>query len=499
MKEIYDVLIIGAGVTGCSIARSLSRYDLNILVVEKDEDVCSGTSKANSAIIHAGFDAETGTLKAKLNVRGARMLPRLSRELDFPYKQNGSMVLCFRKEDEPGLVALYERGIANGVEGLTLMSGDEARELEPALSEEVTMAMLASTAGIVCPFQMTCAFAENAAANGARFRFLTEVTQICKNAPSKKDPHPGFAVTVKDRNGKESVLTARIVVNAAGVRSDRMHNMVSEDHFEVIPRRGEYVILDKTVGDLVSHTIFQLPGALGKGVLVTPTVHGNLLVGPNAEDVSDPEATDITAAGLAEIKKTALLSVPSVPYGQTITGFAGLRAHTDRGDFIIGQPDDAEGFFDAAGIESPGLSASPAIGDYAARMIVRYCRKNGIAPAAHKDRKDIIRRRKGFIHAAQLPAKERDALIRKDPDYGVIICRCENISAGEIKDAIRRTPGAVSMDGIKRRVRQGMGRCQAGFCTPFALPILAAELGIPEEEVCKNRPGSELLLPSDEN
>lgn len=498
MKEIYDVLIIGAGVTGCSIARSLSRYDLKILVVEKDEDVCSGTSKANSAIIHAGFDAETGTLKAKLNVRGAKMLPRLAKELDFPYKQNGSMVLCFRKEDEPGLKELYERGIRNGVEDLRLISGEEARAMEPALSESVTMALLASSAGIVCPFQMTCAFAENAAANGAAFRFLTEVTDIRRNKPGKKDPHPGYTVSVRDSNGRESAITARTVVNAAGVYSDRMHNMVSEDHFEVIPRRGEYVILDKAVGDLVSHTIFQLPSALGKGVLVTPTVHGNLLVGPNAEDVADPEATDITAAGLAEIKKTALLSVPSVPYNQTITGFAGLRAHTDRGDFIIGQPADAEGFFDAAGIESPGLSASPAVGDYAARQIVRYLRSSGISPAVHKDRRDIIRRRRGFIHAAQLSDKERDALIRRDPDFGVIICRCENISAGEIKDAIHRTPGAVSMDGIKRRVRQGMGRCQAGFCTPFALPILAAELGIPEEEVCKNRPGSELLMHSEE-
>ncbi|MBR2123402.1 MAG: NAD(P)/FAD-dependent oxidoreductase [Lachnospiraceae bacterium] len=487
-KSIMDAVIIGAGVTGCSIARSLSRYDLDILVLEKEEDVCSGTSKANSAIIHAGFDAETGTLKAKLNVKGAKMLPRLSRELDFPYKQNGSMVLCFRREDEPGLKALYERGIANGVEGLTLMSGDEARKLEPALSKEVTMAMLASTAGIVCPFQMTAAFAENAAANGARFRFLTEVIRI------EKADHSLYKVTFRDASGNEEEVDTRTVVNAAGLYSDVCHNMVSEDKLEVIPRRGEYLILDKTAGSLVSHTIFQLPSALGKGVLVTPTVHGNLLIGPNAEDVGSAEETNITAKGLAEIRSTALLSVPSVPYGQTITGFAGLRAHTKRGDFILGEPADAKGFFDAAGVESPGLSASPALGDYLARRIVNYLRKSGLSKAVHKDRKEIVTRRRGFIHAGELPADKRDALIRKDPDFGVIICRCENISAGEIKDAIRRTPGAVSMDGIKRRVRQGMGRCQAGFCTPAAMAILARELGIPEEEVCKNRPGSELLM-----
>ncbi len=417
------------------------------------------------------------------------MLPRLSKELDFPYKQNGSMVLCFRKEDEPGLTALYERGIANGVEGLTLMSGDEARKLEPALSKEVTMAMLASTAGIVCPFQMTAAFAENAAANGASFRFLAEVTGIAKAAKGL------YEITFRDVvSGREETVKTRTVINAAGLYSDVFHNMVSADRFEVIPRRGEYVILDKNAGGLVSHTIFQLPSALGKGVLVTPTVHGNLMVGPNAEDVESAEETNITAKGLSEIRSTALLSVPSVPYGQTITGFAGLRAHTKTGDFILGEPADAKGFFDAAGIESPGLSASPALGDYLARRIVNYLRKSGLSKAAHKDRKDIVTRRRGFIHAGELPADKRDALIRKDPDFGVIICRCENISAGEIKDAIRRTPGAVSMDGIKRRVRQGMGRCQAGFCTPAAMAILAKELGIPEEEVCKNRPGSELLM-----
>ncbi len=487
-KSIMDAVIIGAGVTGCSIARSLARYDLDILVLEKEEDVCSGTSKANSAIIHAGFDAETGTLKAKLNVKGAKMLPRLSKELDFPYKQNGSMVLCFRKEDEPGLKALYERGIANGVEGLTLMSGDEARELEPALSKEVTMAMLASTAGIVCPFQMTAAFAENAAANGASFRFLAEVVRI------KKTDRNLYEVTFRDASGSEEAVETRTVVNAAGLYSDVCHNMVSGDKLEVIPRRGEYLILDKTAGGLVTHTIFQLPSALGKGVLVTPTVHGNLLVGPNAEDVDSAEETNITAKGLAEIRSTALLSVPSVPYGQTITGFAGLRAHTKTGDFILGEPADAKGFFDAAGIESPGLSASPALGDYLARRIVNYLRKSGLSKAAHKDRKEIVTRRRGFIHAGELPADKRDALIRKDPDFGVIICRCENISAGEIKDAIRRTPGAVSMDGIKRRVRQGMGRCQAGFCTPAAKAILAKKLGIPEDEDRKNRPGSELLM-----
>ena len=468
-----DVTIIGAGVTGAAIARELSRYALRVLVVEKEEDVCSGTSKANSAIVHAGYDAMPGTLKAKLNVRGAALIKELSRTLDFPYRQNGSMVLCFHAEDRPKLQALYERGIENGVKELRIISGTEARQLEPALSQEVDSALLVPTGGIVCPFNLTIALAENAADNGVEFRFLTEVSDIRKT-------EEGWCL--KTDHGD---IRTRAVVNAAGVYADRFHNMVSAEKMEIVPRRGEYVLMDKEAGTLVNHTIFQLPNELGKGVLVTPTVHGNLLVGPNAVDLPDKEDNETTAAGLEDIKKRACQSVPGLPYRLTITSFAGLRAHEKNDDFIIGEAAGAENFIDAAGIESPGLSSAPAIGEYAAEMIVRKL-------GAEK-KKDFRAERKGFVELAKLPMAERNALIRKRPEYGTIVCRCENISEGEILDAIHRTLGAVSLDGVKRRVRQGMGRCQAGFGTPRTREILSRELHIPMEQVTKNRPGSALI------
>ena len=470
-NDCFDVCVIGAGVVGCAAAMELCRYDLSVCVLEKEEDVCSGTSKANSAIVHAGYDAKPGTVKARMNVRGSELIRRLSRTLDFNYRENVSLVLCFDEKDIPALEALYERGIKNGVRGLKILSGDETRELEPAVSDKVCAALLAPTAGIVCPFGMTIAFAENAADNGAQFRFLTEV----KNAERCGE---GFIVTTSG-----GAVRARYVVNAAGVYSDKIHNLVCEQKLKITPRRGEYVLLDREVGDLVSHTVFQLPGAYGKGVLVTPTVHGNLLVGPSAEDIEDREDTETTPEGTADVKRKALRSVPGVPYNKVITGFAGLRAHEAGDDFVIGES--APGFFDAAGIESPGLTSAPAIGEYIAGLIAE---KSGAAP-----KKDQIDKRAGIPRVAELPAEERSRLIKENPEYGQIVCRCENISAGEITDAIRRRPGAVSLDGVKRRVRQGMGRCQAGFCTPAAAAILARELGIKMEEVRKNAPGSELI------
>lgn len=469
----FDAVVIGAGVTGCAIARYLSRYDLSILVLEKEEDVCSGMSKANSGIVHAGFDAAPGSLMAKMNVRGCEMMRELSKTLDFPYCNNGSLVLCFDEEEMPGLMSLYDRGVRNGVKGLEIISGGEARGLEPAISDKVVAALWAPTAGIVCPFSLTIAFAENAADNGVEFRFLSKVEDI-----SRLDN--GYVVSTSRGD-----IRTKYVVNAAGVYADVIHNMVSSEKMTITPRRGEYVLLDREVGDLVSRTIFQLPGKLGKGVLVTPTAHGNLLIGPNAQDLSDKEDTATTQAGLDESRARALLSVPNIPYHKMITSFSGLRAHTARHDFVLGEPADCEGFFDAAGIESPGLASSPAIGEYIAGLVANK------AGAGRKEA--FAETRKGFVQAAKLPQEERAGLIAERPEYGRIVCRCENISEGEILDAIRRTPGARSMDGVKRRVRQGMGRCQAGFCTPGTMELLARELHIPMEAVVKNRPGSELL------
>lgn len=472
--ERFDVAVIGAGVVGASIARELSRYKLSTVVVERCEDVCSGTSKANSAIVHAGYDAVPGSLKAKFNVRGAELIRELSKKLDFDYRENGSMVISLSPEGHAGLVTLLEKGEKNGVKDLEIISGDRAREIEPALSPEVVEALLVPHGAIVCPFLMTIAFAENAAENGAEFRFLEDVTGIM--------PDDGrFILSV---NGEEK-YDVKYVVNAAGVYADKINNMVSARKLSITPRRGEYVLMDREVGGLVDHTIFQLPTKLGKGVLVTPTVHGNLLVGPNADPLEDKEDISVTADGMDEIKSKALLSVPSIPYNKMITSFAGLRAHESGNDFIIGEAEDCDGFFNAAGIESPGLSSAPAIGEYLAKLIAEK--------AGAQEKSDFIDERKGFIRITKLSPEERNVLIAERPEYGRIVCRCEEVTEGEIEDAIRRPVGARSLDGIKRRVRQGMGRCQAGFCTPKAIEILARELGISEEDVCKNIPGSEML------
>ncbi len=469
----YDVVVIGSGVIGCAVARELSRYQLKICVLEKEEDVCSGTSKANSAIVHGGFDAEPGTLKAKFNIQGSRMMEDLSKELDFDYKRNGSLVLCFAKEDRPALQALYEKGVKNGVEGMSIIGGDEVRKMEPNIEDTVVAALHVPSGGIVCPFGLTIALAENACDNGVEFRFLTEVEHIEKMEEGYR---------VKTNQGE---IEASCVVNAAGVYADTIHNDVSEKKLHITARKGDYCLLDKEAGNLVGHTIFQLPTKMGKGVLVSPTVHGNLLTGPTATDVEDREQTATAAEELDSLMSRAALSVKGIPFRQLITSFAGLRAHEDGDDFVIGEAEDAPGFFDAAGIESPGLSSAPAIGQWLAEKVAEKLN------AAKKE--DWNGNRKGIVRPELLSKEERAELIRKNPAYGTIICRCEGVSEGEIVDAITRTLGAKSLDGIKRRVRQGMGRCQAGFCTPRTMEILARELGIRMEAVCKNAPGSEML------
>ena len=384
------------------------------------------------------------------------------------------MVLCFAEEDRPGLDALYDKGVANGVPDLQIISGEEARAMEPNLSDQVVAALYAPTGGIVCPFGLTIALAENACDNGVEFKLNTEVLDISA-------VEGGYML--KTNQGE---FTARFVVNAAGVYADVFHNMVSGRKLQLIPRKGDYCLLDHEAGDHVSHTIFQLPGKYGKGVLVAPTVHGNLLLGPTAVDVEDKENTATTAQELADVIQKTAISVKNIPYNKVITSFSGLRAHETGDDFVIGEAEDAEGFFDAAGIESPGLSSAPAIGVYLAELIAKK------AGAGKKD--GFKSERKGIPQVSKLSFEERAALIKKRPDYGTIVCRCENVSEGEIVDAIRRTLGATSLDGVKRRVRQGMGRCQAGFCTPRTMEILARELGRPMESICKNGPGSEILI-----
>ncbi len=461
---MYDVIIIGAGAVGCAAAMELSKYKLRICVIDKESDVCEGTSKANSAIVHAGFDAKPGTLKAELNVRGSKLMKKLSEKLDFAYKQNGAMVLCFDEADAGKLEELKQRASINGVEGVSIISGDEARKLEPSLSDKVKAALLANTSAIVCPFEMTLAFAENAYANGTEFRLSEKVSAI-----SNKDG----VFTVTTDKGE---LTAGIVINAAGVFADEIHSMVSAQPMKITPRRGEYMLMDKAAGSTVSRTIFQLPTKMGKGILVTPTVHGNLLAGPTAEDIDDKLDVATTRQGLDEVRAKGSLSVKNIPFNKVITGFSGLRAVGDTGDFII-RESDVKGFIDAAGIESPGLTSAPAIGEYLCEIV------SGIIKLEKKD--NYIDTRKGVVHFGTLTKEQQNELIAKDPSYGRIVCRCEGVTEGEILDAINRPLGARTLDGVKRRTRAGMGRCQAGFCSPTTMALIAQKLGISIADVRK--------------
>lgn len=471
---MYDVIIIGAGVSGAAVARELSRFKVHVCVLEKEEDVCCGTSKANSGIIHAGYDAAPGSLMAELNVRGNELMEELAEMLDFPFKRTGSLVVCMDEENMPALQKLYDKGMANGVKGLKILKKEEIREMEPNISDEVCAALYAPTAGIVCPFSLNIALAENAYENGVEFKFDTEVQEICKE-------ETGYEIRTD-----KGIFHTKCLVNAAGVYADKFHNMVSANPIHITPRRGDYCLFDKTAGNHVNRTIFSLPTKFGKGVLVTPTIHGNLLVGPTAIDIEDKEGTNTTREGLDEVLEKAGQSVKNLPVKQVITSFAGLRAHEDGSEFIIGEPEDAEKFIDCAGIESPGLTSCPAVGEMVAAIIKEKLNL--------QEKETFIFKRKGILNPNSLSKEERAELIRRNPAYGNIICRCEMITEGEIIDAIRRPLGAKSLDGVKRRTRAGMGRCQSGFCSPRTMEILARELGVSLMDITKSGGESQLVV-----
>ncbi|MDD2981112.1 MAG: NAD(P)/FAD-dependent oxidoreductase [Hespellia sp.] len=471
---MFDVMIIGAGVSGSAVARELSRYKVNACVLEKEEDVCCGTSKANSAIVHAGYDAAEGSLMAKLNVQGNLMMEQLSKDLDFAFKKNGSLVICRAEEDMPNLQALYERGLKNGVKELKILNTAEVKEMEPNITDEVVAALYAPTAGIVCPFNLNIALAENANTNGVEFKFNTEVLDI-------KKIDGGWKIVTNQGD-----YETRYVVNAAGVYADKFHNMVSDEKITITPRRGDYCLLDKNAGGHVAKTIFALPGKFGKGILVAPTVHGNLIVGPTAIDIDEKEGTNTTAEGLNEVISKAEQNVKDLPMRSVITSFAGLRAHESHHEFIIGEVEGAKGFIDCAGIESPGLTSSPAIGVMVAGILKE---KMGL-----EEDPTFNGIRKGILDPDTLTKEERDALIKENPAYGNIICRCEMVTEGEILDAIKRPLGARSLDGVKRRTRAGMGRCQSGFCSPRTMEILARECNMSMEEITKSGGDSKIVV-----
>lgn len=472
---MFDITIIGAGVTGCAIARELSKYNLKTCVIEKEIDVASGTSKANSGIVHAGEDPMPGTLKAKLNVRGNQMFDKLQEELEFPFKRNGSLVLCFDKDKMGELEDLRERGINNGVpDTMRVINREEVLKIEPSISEHVVGALTLPTGGIVCPYELTIALAENASTNGVEFKLETQVNGIEK----REDRY-----VLQTNKGD---IETKIVINAAGVFGDDLNNMVSEKKYHIIPRRGEYCLFDKSVGNTVSRTLFQLPTKMGKGVLVTPTVDGNLIIGPSANDMENKEDVSTTREIMESILEKSKMSIKEVPMRQIITSFAGLRAHEVDGDFIIGEAEDAKNFINVIGIESPGLTSAPAIGEMVRDIIVEK-----LSPEKNENFNPI---RKSIPKFREMNNDERREIIKKDKGYGKIVCRCETVTEGEIREAIRRPVGAKTLDGVKRRTRAGMGRCQSGFCSNRIVDILAEELNISREEVTKFGRKSNLLV-----
>lgn len=471
---MYDVAIIGAGVIGASIFRELTKFNLKVVILEKENDVAMGTTKANSAIIHAGYDPENGSLMAKYNVIGNEMFDDLCKELCVPFIRNGSLVIAFNEDDMKVVKYLYANGIKNNVKELKIISKEEVLELESDISDKVIGALYAPTGAIVGPFEYTIALVENGIENGGEVKLNAEVASITKNEV--------FTIKLKD----DEEIKSKYVINAAGVFADKIHNMICEESFKITPIRGEYYILDKDEGKSFKHTIFQCPSKVGKGVLVTPTVHGNLIVGPNAQEIDDKDSVENTAEALAFIRETATKTTDKINFRNSIRNFAGLRAEADIGDFIIEENNKVKGFIDVSGMKSPGLSAAPAI----AIEVVEILKNSGFN-LVENESFNLYRKQIRFM---ELSIEEKRDLIKKDKNYGRIICRCEEITEGEIIDAIKRSFGIISLDGVKRRCRPGMGRCQGGFCGPRVQEIIARELNIPLESIVLEKDGSYILI-----
>jgi len=472
---VYDVTIIGAGVIGALAARELSRYELKVCILEREPDVAMGTSKANSAIVHAGYDPVPGTLKALLNVKGNSLFEKVSKELDVPFKRIGSLVLAFTEEDMKVISELYQRGKDNGVPDLRILkSKDEVAGIEPNVSSEVIGALYAPSAGITCPYELVYGAVENAIENDAVLMLETKVNDI---------KYEENVFTLETNRGP---VLSRFVINAAGLYADKVSEMAGDRSFYIKPRKGEYLILDKNQGRQARTVVFQTPSDKGKGILVTPTVDGNLLIGPNSVDIDDREDVSTTAQGMDEVIRGALKSIPGINDRQVITSFAGLRATPSAHDFIISPSLTNNKFLNAAGIESPGLTAAPAMAEYLAELL----KSAGLELVPKKNFKA---ERKSIARFSEASDEEKAKLIRKNRLYGNIICRCETVTEAEIVESIHRPAGARSVDAVKRRTRAGMGRCQGGFCTPRIVEILSRELGIPMQHVRKKE-GMSILL-----
>lgn len=466
-----DIIVIGAGVVGCSIARELSKYNLDVLVVEKNSDVSEGVSKGNSGIVHAGYNEKIGTLKAKLNIEGNKIFDDLSRDLQFPFKRNGAFILAFSDEEMKTLESLKENGEKLGVEGLEILTREEALNIEPNLNKEIVGVLNVKTSGIVSPYEMTIALAENAAENGVEFKLNSKVTNIEKISE-------GYKVTL---NNKE-IVNGKLIINASGLEGAFLNNLVSMSKREINPVKGEYCLFDKVAGAMINKTLFQVPNKLSKGVLVTPTAEGNLLVGPNAVE---GKTLETSREGIDEILDKSKKSLEELPVARILNTFSGIRPKTKEGDFIIEEVEDAKNFINVIGIDSPGLTAAPAIGVYVVNMI--------------KERLDLVEKknfkktREKIVRFAELSLEEKNRLIKEKPAYGHMVCKCEFVTEGEIVEAIHRPIKALTVDAIKRRTRASMGGCQGVGCTLPISKILSRELGIDISDINKNSEGSPVI------
>ncbi len=470
---MYDVIIIGAGVVGSSVAYFLSQYNLKIAMLEAYNDVANGTTKSNAAIIHAGYDAKPGTLMAKYNLEGAVLTKEICAKLDVPYKQNGSMVLAFSRDDISTLKRLYERGLENGVEGLKILDADEVKQMNPETSKDVVAALYAPTAAIISPWELGLALAETAVKNGMELFLSNRVEAI------SKDESGIFTITTN-----QNQYQSKYIINATGVNADKVFELIGEKEFTITPVRGQYYLLDKCEGYKAPQTLFPCPSTKGKGCAVTPTVGGNLVVGPDAEIV-DREDRSTTAYALNSVREMALKQVPSLNFRENIRNFAGIRARSDRGDFIVEESKSVKNFYNLAGMASPGLSSSTAIGKDVASWIVEK------EQSTKKESYCETRKRLKFM---SLSDEEKNELIKKDASFGRIICRCETVTEGEILATFDTPIPPRSIDGIKRRVKAGLGRCQGGFCGEKVAMILKEKLNIEYNEILKDKEGSNILL-----
>lgn len=472
MKQIHDVLIIGAGVTGTMIARELSKYKLDTLIIDKSNDAGNLTSSANSAIIHSGYDPEPGTNKAKFNVLGNKMYPQLVKDLDVPYVPCGSLTVALEDEQMEILKQLQERSRINGVP-VELLSKEEVLKMEPNINPEVKGALYAPTAGVIDPFNLVVHAMENAIDNGVTFLRNHEVKDI-------KKENDYFVV-----NTNKEDLYARIVINAAGVKADKIAAMIEDIDWAITPRKGEYYLLDHYKEGLVNRTIFPLPSKKGKGILVSITSSGNYIVGPSSE-FADPDDVSTDAPTLANIKASASLMVPSIPFKETIRVFSGLRATCTRHDFIVEPAKNERNFINVAGIESPGFVSAPAIAEYVVNELVKPVLKLEKNPSFNPKVKPYHR-----MH--YLSEEQQVQAIKENSDFGEIVCNCEHISLGEIKESLERSCPPVSIKGVKRRCRAGFGKCQGGFCQPKILLLLAKHYNVSPTEIPLNEDGSYII------